>query len=97
DYQNNDMNMRRKPQSGISFEIMRQFSITHEITRACINVRKREITQLEWDIVPVNQEDKTDYSAQQELLNEFFKNLGGYKVRFRKMIDMIVEDLLALD
>lgn len=97
DYSNQDMNMRRKPQSGVSFQMLRQFAQTHEITRMCINARKRQITQLEWDIVPADKEDKTDYTEPQALLVEFFKNLGGYKVRFRAMLDQIIEDLMALD
>ena len=96
DYSNQDMNLRRKPQSGLSFQLLRQFSVTHEVTRICINARKRQITQLDWDIVPVDADDKTSY-PEKDMLIEFFKNLGGYKVRFRSVMDQIIEDLMALD
>lgn len=92
-----DPGLRRKPDSAVSFETLRRFAKTHEISRICINARKRQISSLEWDIVPVDPEDKTDYTAQQDLIRAYFKNLGGYRVRFRELQDTLIEDLLTLD
>jgi len=92
-----DSSLRRKPGSSVGFDTLRRFSRTHEISRICINARKRQITSLEWDIVPVNPEDKTDYTQDIDLLKAYFKNLGGYRMRFRELQDTLIEDLLVLD
>lgn len=92
-----DLNTRKKPSSSVSFETLRQFSVTHEVARICINARKRQISSLDWDIVPTDPEDKTDYKADINLIKAYFKNLGGYRMRFRKLQDLMIEDLLVLD
>lgn len=89
--------LRRKPNSSVSFETLRRFSITYEVARICINARKRQISSLEWDIIPVSQEDHADYSKDIDLIKAYFKNLGGYRVRFREFQDTFIEDLMVLD
>ena len=97
DYNTYDNSLRRKPDSSIGFETLRRFSRSHEISRICINARKRQITGLDWDILPVDPEDKTDYSEDIDLIRAYFKNLGGYRMRFRELQDTLIEDLLVLD
>lgn len=92
-----DSSLRSKPGSAVSFETLRRFSRSHEISRICINARKRQITSLDWDIVPANPEDKTDHLDDINLLKAYFKNLGGYRMRFRELQDTLIEDLLVLD
>lgn len=92
-----DQSTRQKPTSSVSFDTLRRFSVTNEIVRAAINARKRQITQLAWEIVPIDKNDKTDYSKATEEVRAFFKGIGGYKVRFRELIDTVIEDLLVLD
>ncbi|HWZ65622.1 MAG TPA: phage portal protein [Patescibacteria group bacterium] len=105
DYNHQGTQMRRKPNSNISFQILREFSTSYEVARACINARKRQITSLEWEIVPMDDmssentmaQNTKKYSSDITLVSQFFNELGGPGVRFRSLLDMIVEDLLVLD
>lgn len=83
--------------STITPQTLRSFSTQYDVARACINRRKRQINGLEWDIVSARTDDKKDYKTVVEPMKLMFKNLGGYKVRFREFLDLIVEDLLTLD
>lgn len=105
DYNHQGTQMRRKPQSNISFQILREFSTSYEVARACINARKRQITGLDWEIVPLD-EGKSSFETKQNavkyadditLVRNFFLGMGGPNVRFRNLLDMIIEDLLVLD
>lgn len=105
DYNHQGTQLRRKPQSNISFQILREFSTSYEVARACINARKRQITSLEWEIVPMDDMHAEDtmatntkkYSDDITLVSEFFHGMGGPNVRFRNLLDMIIEDLIVLD
>jgi hypothetical protein len=90
---------RSKPGStnGIDFATLRRFSVQYDVARAAINRRKRQLNALEWDIVAAESDDKADYSGQIKPLKKDFKSIGGYKVRFRELIDTLVDDLLVLD
>lgn len=90
---------KRRPDNSISPEILRRFSVTHEVSRICINARKRQIAQLDWDITPLKSSGikAGDVTKETELVKQFFKHLGGYKSRFRGLQDIMVEDLLTLD
>lgn len=87
----------RQSGAGVSFEVLRRFSVQYDIARMCINRRKRQITGLEWDIVAAESDDKKDYTTIIQPLKQQFKGIGGYKVRFREFLDLIIEDLLVLD
>ncbi|MDL2342322.1 MAG: phage portal protein [Patescibacteria group bacterium] len=93
----NNATQRIRGTGQVSFETLRQFSRQHEISRICINARKRQITSLEWDIVASDPEDKTDYTKDIALIKAYFKNLGGYRMRFNKLQDTLIEDLLVMD
>ena len=105
DYNHQGNQFRRKPMSNISFQILREYSTTYEVARAAINARKRQITSLEWEIVPLDQSgDKMEYKNNKikmandiQLVSKFFDNIGGRTMRFRKFLDMVIEDLLVLD
>lgn len=92
-----DKSLRTKPQTSVSFEMMRRFAVSNEIVRACINARKRQLTQLEWDVVPTDATDRTDYSKDVADIRLRMRNIGGYKTRLRELFDVGVEDLLVLD
>lgn len=95
--QNNNILSRKKPDSGVSFDTLRKFSVNHEISRAAINYRKRQLAGLEWDIVTAEDDQvKIDQSVQNEL-KTFFKNVGGAGNKYRKFTNRVVEDLLVLD
>ena len=88
---------RSKPNSGgVSFQTLRKFSKQYDVARAAINRRKRQLNQLQWDIVSADPTVKVNENQAREV-KQIFKGIGGYKVRFREFIDTMVEDLLVLD
>ena len=93
----NTMQTRNKPGSGIDFATLRRFSVQYDVARAAINRRKRQLNMLEWDIVAAEDDDDTDYKDVIRPLKKEFKNIGGYRVRFRELVDTMVDDLLVLD
>lgn len=94
---NNTVNSKRKPKASVSFATLRKFSEQHEISRACINARKRHLTTLEWDIVPEEEEDKADYTSQKAQLKDLFQTIGGRTNPYRTFLSKMVEDLMVLD
>lgn len=93
----NVMQTRHKPGSGVDFATLRRFSVQYDVARAAINRRKRQLNMLEWDIVAAEEDDDTDYKDVIRPLKKEFKNIGGYRVRFRELVDTMVDDLLVLD
>lgn len=87
----------QRPGSNVSFDALRRFSVQYDVARACINRRKRQVSQLDWKIVAAEDDDQKDYSSIIRPLNMQFKGIGGYRVRFREFTDTIIEDLLTLD
>lgn len=88
---------KSKPGSGITFDALRRFSYQYDVARAAINRRKRQLNTLEWDIVAAEDDDKKDYSKIIKPLKKEFVHIGGYRVRFRELLDTMVDDLLVLD
>lgn len=88
---------RSKPGAGISFATLRKFSVQYDVARAAINRRKRQLNQLDWDISNADPDDKTDRKKETKALKQQFVKIGGYRVRFRELMDVMVEDLLVLD
>jgi len=90
---------RSKPGSGngIDFATLRRFSVQYDVARAAINRRKRQLNALDWDIVNAESDDQTDNAVNIKQVKKDFKSIGGYKVRFRELIDTLVDDLLTLD
>lgn len=70
----------------------------YPIARACINRRKSQITQLDWDITTID-EQANEEGFQQEIntLLQFFKAPMGHKTRMRELLTLIVDDILTLD
>ena len=93
----NTMQTRRKPGSGVDFATLRRFSVQYDVARAAINRRKRQLNALEWDIVAAEDDDDADYKDVIRPLKKDFRSIGGYRVRFRELIDTMVDDLLTLD
>lgn len=88
----------RRMAGGVDFATLRALSVSHETTRGAINVRKRQITQLGFDVVDVN--DDVDPETTEKVRAEVKKkvsNLGGPGVRFRELLDKLIEDTLVLD
>lgn len=95
--QQNSVYSRQKPDSNVPFDVLRRFSVAHEVSRAAINYRKRQLAGLEWDIVAEDHEDTADYTAQIKEIKKFFKGVGGRANRYRKFIMRETEDILVLD
>lgn len=94
---NGGIQRRKKPGSNVTFETMRAFSVTHEISRACINLRKRQINGLEWGIVASDPDDTKNYGKDIDAVKLFLKNIGGRGIGYRRFVDKFIEDLLVLD
>lgn len=87
---------------GLNYETLRNFSLYYPVLRACINYRKRQITQLDWAITPreviVDKKKKEKYKKDAKDVSQIFKNITGDKtVSFRTFLNKILEDLLVLD
>ena len=87
---------RSKPGASVDYVTLRRFSEQYDVARAVINRRKRQLNQLEWEIVPKDKND-TPNEKTQSTIREIIDDIGGYKVRFREFLDTMVEDLLVLD
>jgi SPP1 gp7 family putative phage head morphogenesis protein len=83
--------------STVTYSTLRQLSIMHETTRAAINVRKRQITQLDWDIVELSPDSKKYSDSERATIKEVINHIGGEGVRFREIIDKFIEDVLVID
>lgn len=87
---------------GISFEVLRNFSLYYPILRACINYRKRQIIQLDWNIaskeVVTDKTKKEKYKKDAQNVRDLFMfPTGDRTVTFRTMVGKILEDLFVLD
>lgn len=88
---------KKKPGSNITFETLRAFSISHEVTRACINLRKRQITGLDFQIVTADTDDTGAYDNDIAVVDAFFKKLGGRGIGYTRFINKFIEDIMVLD
>lgn len=87
---------------GLNFDILRDFSVYYPILRACINYRKRQITQLEWTVSPrdviVDKAKKQRYAEDAKKVREFLTYpQGDSTISFRTFIAKALEDLMVLD
>jgi len=87
---------------GATFKILRDFSYYYPILRACINYRKRQISQLEWDITPkeviADTKIKEQYQKDAEKIKAFLKHpVGNRTLSFRDFVNKLMEDVIVLD
>lgn len=88
---------RKKYMGTIDFDSLRTFSVLYDVARACINHRKRQIGNLEWAIVPKDEEtDADDLRRPIEEITAFFEE-PCHQHDFKTWTDKIIEDLLVLD
>lgn len=86
------------PEAPISPHVLRQFSVNYAVARACIDYVKTQLTQLEWAVVPVKEEDMPSDSQKatiQEIEN-FFHVPSGPNSTFRKLQEEMIEDYLVI-
>lgn len=88
---------KHKPDSPVTYDVLRGMSRYYEVARACINIRKRQISQLTWDIVPREEKASNKSSNDVETLKAYFSTIGGHGTKLRKFLEQIVEDYLVID
>jgi hypothetical protein len=97
-----DKNIRKNFPLGVSFNVLRDFSNFYPIARACLEWRKAQVTQLSWNVTPLEltaetvKSDKNVTRAKE--LKKFFKYPTGKKgMTFSAWLKQILEDVLVID
>lgn len=90
-------NKRMISGNSVDFNILRALSVNHETSRAAINVRKRQISQLDFEIVDTDEESAEQSKTERYNLKKTIMSIGGDGIRFRELLDQLVEDVLVLD
>lgn len=90
----NDTDRFRQGKTNV--KLFRHWSEHSEWVRAAINIRKRQISQAEWQIAPVDPTKPVDERLQAEIA-ALFKRPNPKSTSFRGFIEPIIEDLLVLD
>ena len=88
---------RVKPRAAVPFSVLRRFSVGYDVARACINSRKRQLAQMQWKIVSVEDDNKANNTDKAAEASKILKSIGGYNLSLRNLTDMVVEDLMVLD
>lgn len=86
----------RKYGTGVSFETLRNFSVMYDVGRACINHRKRQISNLDWNIVATDPEKDVSADPRVARLIEFFQE-PFHETSFRNLTDKMLDDMLVYD
>lgn len=98
-------NIVQRPRSteNISFDTIRQIVEMYDIAQMCIEVRQDELRNLDWDIVPKDEDDKNaseKYSSQIKQVKAFFEKPDGDMLfdDFQNQLayDWLVYDALAI-
>lgn len=76
-------NIVQRPRASekISFDTIRNIIESYDIAQMCIEVRQDELRDLEWDIVPANEEDTEaadKYESEIKEVKQFFEKPDGY-------------------
>jgi len=79
-----------------SVQLFRHWAEHSEWVRAAVNIRKSQVSQSEWDIVPFDPDKPYPRRAAQQL-RELFKTPNPRDGDFRTFVEQVVEDLLVLD
>ena len=88
---------RSKYAAVIDFDSLRTFSVMYDVARACINHRKRQISNLDWAVIPKDPKaDPEKYRATIDALTAFFEK-PTHGMEFKTFLDRMLEDLLVLD
>lgn len=82
----------------ITFNQLKQIAQVDPITRICINVIKKAVSQCDWYIeIPEEFKDSQDYKKRQLEIVELFEHLNDNNENLRMLLDRIIEDILVLD
>ncbi len=75
---------------------LRHWADTSEWVRAAINHRRRQVSQSEWHIMPIDREAPHDAQLQ-AVIELIFLHPNARQKTFRELIEPTVEDILVLD
>jgi hypothetical protein len=91
-------NIVQRPRSteAVSFETMRAVIENYDVAQMAIEVRQDELRNLDWDIVPYDEEDADKYESEIKAIRAFFEKPGG-GLLFDEMQNMLAYDWLAFD
>lgn len=92
----------KKYPTGIGYNTLRDFSTYYPIARAAIEYRKSQITQLAWNIAPVEVNNETVTNENNIKISKEVKKFlkypnGIHQVSFTDWLKKILEDLLVID
>jgi hypothetical protein len=94
-------NIVQRPRSdeNIGFDTMQSVIEMYDVAQMCIEVRQDELRNLEWDIVPIDEDDKnapTKYSSEITMLRNFFQKPDQYTL-FDDFQNTLAYDWLTYD
>lgn len=93
------INLISIPRAGfglVPFKVLRNLALASKEIRLNIELIKREIRALEWEIVPKDERDKNDYTADIKVVTEFFDKPDGYH-DFDQWLNILLEEMLVID
>jgi len=88
------------------FATLRLYSDLYSVARACIQLRKDEITGIEWDIVPTKEAGKSlhgdkkgmrDFAERRAELMKFFRHPDSNYQDFGSWMSAVLEDIFVVD
>ncbi len=82
----------------VDFRTLRTLADAEPILRRCIETRKQEVAQLDWQIVPRDRRDTSDYSEPIAALTRFFRTpdrING--IDLGDWIKMLLEEIFVVD
>jgi len=80
----------------VPFPVLRTLALASKEIRLNIELIKREIRALEWEITPASEKDKTDYSVEIEQITQFLETPDGYH-DFDQWLNILLEEMLTID
>lgn len=91
-------NIVQRPRSteAVSFETMRSIIENYDIAQMAIEVRQDELRNLDWNIVPYDEEETDKYSSEINQVRKFFEKPDGHML-FDEFQSMLAYDWLAFD
>jgi hypothetical protein len=90
----------------VDFSTLRLYSDLYSIARACIQLRKDEITGLDWDIVPTrvagklmqdNKRAMRDFGERKEKIVRFFRKPDSNFHDYGSWLSALLEDIFVID
>lgn len=91
-------NIVQRPRSteAISFETMRAIIENYDVAQMAIEVRQDELRNLDWNIVPYDEEETDKYANEIKQVRQFFEKPDGHML-FDDFQNMLAYDWLAFD